>query len=189
MERFGGRNLRFLLATTAVQYENLSGGKRQPPSYPRVIQPFKIQRKDTCSDSSSDEARWAGQNEGKVFKSGDKSSEPNEVILWNYCVGEKHYEKNIVIASKRKTPRWKKLVVGDSKSPLLGLFQRTFRARPAQAAIRTLTKKLPWNAQAVKEFLEGEGIPGLFIITKGAGWHFRLAYEIWKTWRAIAVLS
>ncbi|HEY6043842.1 MAG TPA: hypothetical protein VIU43_02990, partial [Nitrosospira sp.] len=53
------------------------------------VQPFKIQRKDTCSNSSSDEAIWAGQNEGKVFKSGDKSTEPNEVILWNYCVSEK----------------------------------------------------------------------------------------------------
>src|SRR5262245_56356411 len=30
-----------------------------------------IQRKDTCSNSSSPEAQFAGQNEGKVFKSGD----------------------------------------------------------------------------------------------------------------------
>ena len=166
-------------ATTAVQYENLSGGKRQPPSYPRVIQPFKIQRKDTCSDSSSDEARWAGQNEGKVFKSGDKSSEPNEVILWNYCVGEKTLREKHRDSLKQETPRWKKLVVGDSKSPATRSDLRiNIQGTASLSGNKDANEKIAMErAQAVKEFLEGEGIPGSFIITKGAGSQLPLADE------------
>jgi hypothetical protein len=143
------------------------------------VQPFKIQRKDTCSNSSSDEAIWAGQNEGKVFKSGDKSTEPNEVILWNYCVSEKTLREKHRDSLKQEIPRWKKLFIGDSKSPATRSDLRiNIQGTASSSGNKDANEKIALDrAQAAKEFLEGEGIPGAFIIVKGVGSKLPLADE------------
>ncbi|MGF6929665.1 outer membrane protein OmpA-like peptidoglycan-associated protein [Chitinophaga sp. W2I13] len=46
---------------------------------------------DACKASSTPESKWANDNPGQVFGVEDTSagkSESNELIFWNYCVGE-----------------------------------------------------------------------------------------------------
>ena len=139
----------------------------------------RIQRKDTCSDSSSDEARWAGQNDGKIFKSGDNPKEPTEAILWNFCVGESQLREQHRLSLKQDTARWKALLVGTGKTPatrsdLRIKIQGTASASGSKAGNEKIALD---RAQAVKSFLESEGIPASFITITGLGAKFPLADE------------
>lgn len=139
----------------------------------------RIQRKDACLDSSSDEARWAGQNEGKIFKSGDNPKEPTEVILWNFCVGESQLREQHRLSLKQDTARWKALLVGTGKTPatrsdLRIKIQGTASASGSKAGNEKIALD---RAQALKSFLESEGIPGSFITITGLGSKLPLADE------------
>jgi outer membrane protein OmpA-like peptidoglycan-associated protein len=139
----------------------------------------KIQRKDTCLDSSSDEARWAGQNEGKIFKSGDNPKEPTEAILWNFCVGESQLREQHRLSLKQDAARWKGLLVGTGKTPatrpdLRIKVQGTASASGSKAGNEKIALD---RAQALKSFLESEGIPGSFINIEGLGSKLPLADE------------
>ncbi len=139
----------------------------------------KIQRKDTCLDSSSDEARWAGQNEGKIFKSGDNPKEPTEAILWNFCVGENQLREQHRLSLKQDTARWKGMLAGSGKTPatrpdLRIKIQGTASASGSKAGNEKIALD---RAQAVKTFLESEGIPASFITITGLGAKFPLADE------------
>jgi len=134
--------------------------------------PASIQRKDTCSNSSSPEAQFAGQNEGKVFKSGDNPKEPTEVILWNFCVGESQLRERHRTSLKQDTPRWKGLV---ARRPGLRIkIKGTASGSGSQSGNQTIALD---RAAALKSFLESEGIPGAFITIEGVGSRLPLADE------------
>ena len=107
-------------------------------------------------------------------------------------VGEKTLREKHRDSLKQETPRWKKLVVGDSKSPATRSDLRiNIQGTASSSGNKDANEKIALErAQALKEFLEGEGISGSFIITKGAGSQLPLADETSpENWRAIAVLS
>jgi outer membrane protein OmpA-like peptidoglycan-associated protein len=139
----------------------------------------RIQRKDTCSDSSSDEARWAGQNEGKVFKSGDNPKEPTEAILWNFCVGESKLREQHRLSLKQDAARWKGLLAGTGKTPATRSDLRIkIKGTASASGNKAGNEKIALDrAQALKSFLESEGIPGSFIIIEGLGSTLPLADE------------
>jgi hypothetical protein len=139
----------------------------------------RIQRKDTCLDSSSDEARWAGQNEGKIFKSGDNPKEPTEAILWNFCVGESRLREQHRLSLKHDTARWKGLLVGTGKTPATRSDLRIkIKGTASASGNKAGNEKIALDrAQALKSFLESEGIPGSFITIEGLGSKFPLADE------------
>ena len=138
----------------------------------------KIQR-DTCSNSDSDEARFAGQNEGKVFKSGDNPKEPTEVILWNFCVGESQLREQHKLSLKQDTPRWKGLLVGTATSPATRPELRIkIKGTASGSGNKTGNEKIGLErAESLKSFLESEGIPASFITVEGVGSTLPLADE------------
>jgi outer membrane protein OmpA-like peptidoglycan-associated protein len=138
-----------------------------------------IRRKDTCSDSSSDEARWAGQNEGKIFKSGDNPKEPTEAILWNFCVGESQLREQHRLSLKQDTARWKGLLVGTGNTPGTRPELRIkIKGTASGSGNKAGNEKIALDrAQALKSFLESEGIPGSFITIEGLGSKLPLADE------------
>ena len=138
----------------------------------------KIQR-DTCSNSDSDEARFAGQNEGKVFKSGDNPKEPTEAILWNFCVGESQLREQHKVSLKQDTPRWKGLLVGTATSPATRTDLRIkIKGTASASGNKTGNEKIGLErAESLKSFLESEGIPASFITVEGVGSTLPLADE------------
>ena len=159
-----GRKLLAHELTHVIQQKNYSG---------------KIQKKDTCLNSNSDEALWAGQHEGKVFKSGDNPKEPNEAILWNFCVGETQLREKHQQSLKQEIPRWKGLLTGTSKSPATRPDLRIkLQGTASSSGNKNTNEKIALErARAVKTFLEVEGIPSSFIIIEGVGSQFPLADE------------
>jgi outer membrane protein OmpA-like peptidoglycan-associated protein len=138
-----------------------------------------LQRKDTCPNSSSPEAQWAGQNAGKVFKSGDNPKEPTEAILWNFCVGESQLREQHRQSLKQDTPRWKGLLVGTAKTPATRSDLRIkIKGTASGSGNKTSNEKIALDrAAALKSFLESEGIPGSFITIEGVGSSLPLADE------------
>ncbi|MFT3823212.1 MAG: DUF4157 domain-containing protein [Chitinophagaceae bacterium] len=138
-----------------------------------------IQRKDGCMLNDSPEAVWAGQNDGKVFKTGDDDAKPNEAILWNFCAAETAMRENHKLSLQQETPRWKGMLVGNGTTAATrpDMKIRLQGAASSSGNADANTQLALKRAEAVRDFLVSEGIPGSFIEISGAGSQFPLADE------------
>ncbi|MBA2658532.1 MAG: OmpA family protein [Nitrosospira sp.] len=114
-----------------------------------------------------------------MFKSGDNPKEPTEAILWNFCVGKNQLREQHKLNLKQDTPRWKGLLVGTAKSPAARSDLRIkIKGTASGSGNKSGNENIALDrAQALKSFLESEGIPGSFITIEGVGSSLPLADE------------
>lgn len=117
---------------------------------------------DACKNSSTPESKWANDNPGQVFGVEDRSdgkSQSNELIFWNYCVGEAamrsaHRERLNEVAD-----RWVELLKKDSdlKVKLQGAASTSGNADSNKALAAE-------RATIIRDFLIAKNIPGSRIV-------------------------
>ncbi|HEX6043974.1 MAG TPA: DUF4157 domain-containing protein [Pyrinomonadaceae bacterium] len=141
------------------------------------------QMQHDCQSSTSPEAQFANQNPGKVFGVGDNvqgAPKSNELVLWNFCAGESTLRPAHTARLRKEAARWKKMLSttsgpnpsarDDMKIRITGVASSTGpQARNNQLALD--------RANAVADFLKGEGLIGKSLVLEGVGSSKSLADE------------
>ncbi|MDQ3986726.1 MAG: OmpA family protein [Actinomycetota bacterium] len=132
------------------------------------------QAKADCIEKTSAEAAWADNEGGKTFGVGDSvsgSPPSNEIVVWNFCVGEmtlrpEHRQRLTVAAT-----HWKQLLVtGAPNQPARGDLRISIMGTASPSGDTALNNRLAvGRAEAVASFLTSQGIPSQLIDIKGVG--------------------
>ena len=128
----------------------------------------KLQR--VCQFTGTLESDFAANNPGKVFTSGDKATEPNELQLWNYCTAESSMRKEHENALLKEIPRWKKLMTGSGANNAVVRSDLKIKVQgtASQSGNRDANEELALDrANAVKDFLVVQGLPDFRIVVEG----------------------
>jgi outer membrane protein OmpA-like peptidoglycan-associated protein len=148
--------------------------------------PEKLQRQHDCDmqgRGNSAEAQWANQTPGKVFGVNDPApGRPvsDELILWNFCVGESRLRPAHEQRLKEAGARWKRLMVAGARggSPPRPDLRIKIMGTASTSGNSAANEKLALErASAVEEFLKSNDIPARLIDVEGVGTRIPLADE------------
>lgn len=133
------------------------------------------QLQNDCKSSNTPEEKFANQNPGKVFGVEDRvgnTAESNELTLWNFCAGESRLRSAHVKRLKEAAARWKKMLVSGSGTNASARDDIKIRivGTASSSGTKASNDQLALDrANAVKDFLKGEGLLDKSLIVEGVG--------------------
>ena len=136
-----------------------------------------------CQHKETPEDQWADANPGKVFGVGDAVSPPSpsdELILWNFCVGEAKLRAQHTARLAEAGKRWQKKMVageGPSKPARRDLKIKAIGGASKSGSTNENEALALQRATAVEEFLKTQGIPQSLIEVLAVGSRVPLADE------------
>jgi outer membrane protein OmpA-like peptidoglycan-associated protein len=163
------------LSTSTAASRALIGHELTHAAQQRVHRINAPQMQHDCKSSSTPEAQFADQNPGKVFGVEDnlpKAPESNELTLWNFCAGESKLRPDHVKRLKKEAARWKTMLVSgagpkvsardDIKIKITGVASSSGNKESNDQIASD-------RANAVKDFLKGEGLLDKSLLVEGVG--------------------
>jgi outer membrane protein OmpA-like peptidoglycan-associated protein len=117
---------------------------------------------DACKTSNTPESKWANDNPGKIYGVEDEAAgktQSNELIFWNYCVGEAAMRSAHLERLNEVADRWVEILKKDSdlKVKLQGAASTSGNADSNKALSAQ-------RAAIIRDFLIAKKIPGSRIV-------------------------